>query len=115
MLGHVRETQRLGVSDQLPQDAVPAREGADRAACLVVESDREEALELGLGLVENAQRRVARRRQFARRLQHLVENRLEVELGDQRASDGQEARQLLLAERSAIRGQPVALYHSHTG
>ena len=115
MLGHVRETQRLGVSDQLPQDAVPTREGADRAAGLVVESDREEALELGLGLVENAQRRVARRRQFARRLQHLVENRLEVELGDQRASDGQEARQLLLAERSAIRGQPVALYHSHTG
>ena len=80
VLGHVRQTQRLRVTDQLAKDAVATREGADRAACLVVESNGEEALELRLALVENAQRRVARGGQFACRLQHLVENRFEVEL-----------------------------------
>ena len=108
VLGHVRETQRLGVSDQLPQDAVAAREGADRAACLVVESDGEEALELRLALVEDAKRRVARGRQVACCLQHLVKNRLEVELGNQGPADGQQAGQLFLAERGAIRGQLLA-------
>jgi nucleotide-binding universal stress UspA family protein len=104
VLGHVGQAEGLGVADQLPKHSVAARRRADRAAGLLVEADCQEALELALVLVENSQSRVARRREVARGLQHLLEDGLEVELRNEPAPNGQQARELLLAEKSAIVG-----------
>ena len=56
------------VLDQHAEHAAAARQVADRAARLVVDADRQEALELALVLVEDPERRVARAGELARRL-----------------------------------------------
>ena len=81
VLGHVPQAQRLGVSDQLAQDSVSARERADEAPRRVVHAGGKEALQLLLSLVEDPERGVARPGHLARGLEYLMEHRLEIELG----------------------------------
>ena len=84
MFGHIVEPQRLGVPDQLAEHTVPAGKRTDDPACLLVDAEGQEALELALVLVEDAERRVAGPRQVAGGLEQLIQYRLEIELGNER-------------------------------
>ena len=83
----VGQPQHRRMLDQLAQDAAPAREGPDRLAFGLVDPDREEALQLGSRVAENAERRVAGAGQLAGALEHAVEHHVDVELGQHAASD----------------------------
>ena len=74
------------------------RQVADRAVRLRVDSARDEARERLARFVEHAERRVARAGQLARDVEHLREQRLEVALGDERATDLDQPAQPLLVE-----------------
>jgi hypothetical protein len=103
--GDVRHTQRLGVTDQLPEHTVAAGQRADRAPRLVADADREEPLERTLALVEDSECGIARGGELASGLEDLIEDCLEVELGNQRSTDRQQAGQFLSAKKGALRGQ----------
>jgi hypothetical protein len=79
----VFEAERLWCGDQEAEHTVTARERADLLAQFVVDTDREELLELDLVLVEDPERGVAGARDLARHLQHAVEDGRQVELGDE--------------------------------
>ena len=75
------------------------------AACVASSMpDREEALEALTALVEDAERRVAGAGQLACDLEHPVQQALEVELGDERLPDVEQA-----AAGAARRGWTLAL------
>ncbi len=59
MIGQLREPQRLGVADQLAQDAVPGRQPADRRVLFGADADGEELREPG-AVTDHAQRAVLR-------------------------------------------------------
>ena len=95
----VGEPERVRMRDQLTQHATAARQVADGRGALLVDAEREEALELLAALVEDADGRVARAGQLARDLEHPLQQRLEVELGHQAAPDLDQARQPVCSER----------------
>jgi tRNA(Leu) C34 or U34 (ribose-2'-O)-methylase TrmL len=66
---------------------VSARERSDQAPRGVVHSGGEEALQLLHSFVDDAQRGVACPRHLTRRLEHLIEHSLEIELGHERTAD----------------------------
>ena len=80
------ESQGLGVADQHAEDAASAREVADRGVRLGVDTRRQEALEGRPGLVDDAERRIARSRQLRSRLDELLQERVQRELGAERDS-----------------------------
>ena len=91
MLADVGDPQRPRVVDQEAEDPAAAREVADRAVGRLVDAAGEELGELAAVLVEDPERRVARAGQVARGLEDTVEDDVEVELGEQAASDLDEA------------------------
>ena len=91
MVADPRQPQRLRIADQLAEDAVAARQRADPLAQLVVDPDGEEASQLALVVVEDAERRVPRPGQLARGLDHLLEHGFGIVLGDQPAADLEQA------------------------
>ena len=90
MRGHVGQAQRPRVADQLAQHPATARKRSDPAARLLVQAGVEEALEPVLAFVEDAEGGIASVRQLGRGLKHVVEDRLEIELGDQRSAHRQQ-------------------------
>ena len=82
IVAHGVEPQRPRVGDHRPEDAAPARRIADLAVRGLRDAVRDEALELGAALIENAERRIAGARHVRGRREHAVEHRLHVEFGD---------------------------------
>ena len=95
---HVMQAKRLGTADELTEHPVTAREWTDAVPLLLVYAHEDKAGELLLALVENSDRGVARARELARRAEHGVEHRLEVEFGHQGPANGEESAQLRFAE-----------------
>jgi hypothetical protein len=98
VLADHRDPQRAWVVDQHAENAAPARQVADRAVRLGVDALRDEPLELAAVAVQDPQRGVARTGDLPRRLEHLVEHRLRIQLRQQPAPDIDETAQPLLVE-----------------
>ena len=114
MLGDVVQPQRFGVADQLAEDTVAARKRADDLPGRIVHPASQEALELTFALVQNAERGVLRPGQVASGLEKVAQDRLEVELGHERSSHGQQALKLVFAEATAIRDQLIGFVSGHS-
>ena len=106
MVADPRQPQRLRSADQLAEDAAAARQRADPLAHLVVDPDGEEASQLALVVVEDAERRVPRPGELARGLDHLLEHGFGIVLGDQPAADFEQAQEVL---------RPKLCAHGHQG
>ena len=78
----VGETQRLRVLDQDAEDASTAGEVADLVAGLVIDPPRDEPLELLTVLVQHTERGIPGAGQLARDCEHALQQRFEVQLGD---------------------------------
>ena len=102
----VGEPQRPGVGDQHAEHAAPARQVADRAVRVGVDAGGQEALELLTALVEHADRGVPSARELARDFQQPLEDRLGVELGDERPADVHQPPQTVLIHGAGA-GYPV--------
>src|SRR5665811_406168 len=87
MASDVAQTQRLRFFDQDAQHAPSAGQVADRAAGRLIDAGGEELGELRAAVVEHPDRCVASAGELTRGLEHAVENRREVELGDERSPD----------------------------
>ena len=83
VVAEVLEPQRPRLLDQQPEDAATAGQVPDRAMRVRVDAGGDEALELLPALVEHAHGRVARAGDLARDVEQLLQDRLDVELGDQ--------------------------------
>jgi hypothetical protein len=101
--GHVREPQWRRIPDQLPEHTASARQRSDPPAGGLVEPDEQEALELLARGIDDPECRVLRPRELARGVEHLPQHDLDVELGNKRATNLQEAAELPLGE--ALRPQ----------
>ena len=82
MIAHVAQAQRLGMFDQHAEHAASARQVADRGVRGLVHARGQELGELGATVVEDPQRGVTGAGDLACRLQHPVQQRVEVELCD---------------------------------
>jgi hypothetical protein len=102
MQAHVGQAQRPRVLDQHAEHAVTAGQLADRAPRLVVHAARDEPLELAPALVEDAERRVARAGDLPRGLEDPLEQRLWIQLGQQRPADVYEAPQAFVVENGTL-------------
>ena len=87
----VGQAQRPRVLDERAEHAVTARQVADDRLRLAIDPRGQEALEPLAAVVEDAERRVAGAGDLARHLEHALEQRVEVELGDHAAPDLDEA------------------------
>jgi len=96
VLADVRKAKRLRIPDQLAEEPVASRERPDPGAGLLIDTDEEEALELLLCLVEDPQGGVAGARELARSFEHLIEDALLVQFGDQPAPNLEESLDLPL-------------------
>ena len=83
----IGQAQRLRIADEDAEDAAAARKVADRAVRRLVHPRREEPVELPATLVEDAERRVAGAGQLAGGLDHALQHRFVIELGDHFAPD----------------------------
>ena len=84
----------------VPLDTVAARQLADRALRLLVDTARQEPLELLALLVEDAERRVASARELTRGLEDPLENHVELEPSAHSASSSRRCRS----------GRSIAIY-----
>jgi hypothetical protein len=116
VVAHIVQAQRRRVADELAEDAVTARQVADRLARLRIDPTGDEALQLAAVLVENADGGVAGAGQLAGDAQQLLEHGVDLELGDQTAARLQQRRKAglvelpeLHGEDSSIRGNPQRL------
>ena len=103
VVGDVVQPQRPGVLDQHAEDAAAARQVADRGVLRLVDADAEESLQLGAALVEDAERGVLGAGQRARLVEHALQQRLQVQLGDDRAADVQDSSQASFVEHRGSR------------
>ena len=103
---HVGETQWPGVGDQDAEHAAPARQVADRAVRVGIDTGGQEALELLTALVEHADRGVPSARELTCDFQQPLEDRLGVELGNERPADVHQSPQAVLIH-GAGSGYPV--------
>jgi len=102
VLRHVRKAQGLRVPNPLPEHAAPARQRTDAATGLLVDPRVDEALELLLALVENAQCGVPRARELPGRLEHVAEHGLDIGLRDQRSPDIEQLPELHVAQFQSV-------------
>ena len=98
MRRHVMQAERLGTADELAEHPVPARQRTDPPPLLLVYPHEEKAGELLLALVQDADGGVVGAGELARRAQHGVEHRLQVELCHQGPANVEESAQLRFAE-----------------
>ena len=105
VLADVGQAKRLGVADQLAEDAAAAGKLADRAPRGLVDAGGEEAVELLALLIEDADGRVARSGQLAPGFEHALQHRLAVQLGDYRGSDFEQKAEPLLVESATVHGR----------
>jgi hypothetical protein len=87
MAPDVVQAQRRRVVDQRAEDATTAWQRADHRVAGLVDAPREEAGELGPGLVEDAERRVAGFGELLRGLQHSIEHLVQIEVREHAPSD----------------------------
>jgi hypothetical protein len=87
MLAHVAKAQRLRFLDQHAQNAPSTRQVPDRPMGRLVHAGCQELLELGVLIVEDPERCIARSGQLARRLEHALEHDPLIELGRERTAD----------------------------
>ena len=99
MLGQVRETERLRIEDQQPENPVALGEAADRTSGLVVDADRDELRQLAAGGVQNPQRPVARVDQVTGQLGDALEHLRQVEVGAHRHDCVQKLAEALTTHR----------------
>ena len=83
MVSDVREPQRLRIPDQLAEDAAAMWQLADRRAQLVVDAHCDEAFELTPLDIEDPESRVPGAGQLARDLHQPIQNRLQLEVGNE--------------------------------
>ena len=76
----VGESQRSGVGDQHPQDAVTFREMPDGVMGVIIDADGEELGQADAGLVEDAEGAVAGADQLGCRLDDAVQHRFQIEI-----------------------------------
>ena len=76
----VGESQRSGVGDQHPQDAVTFREMPDGVMGVIIDADGEELGQADAGLVEDAEGAVAGADQLDCRLDDAVQHRFQIEI-----------------------------------
>ncbi len=103
MAADVGQAQRPRLLDQQAEHAAAARQVADRPPRLLVDAVGDEALQLVAVLVEHAERGVAGTGQLAGDLEHLPEDHLRVELGDEAAADVDQLPQPGLIQGAAVR------------
>ncbi len=99
MRADVLESQGLLLADKQAQHTAAARQFADRLAGLLVDPHGVEVLQAAALRVEDPERGVAGTGELAGDIQQLLQDRLEVELGDQRAPDCHQA-----AEHALVQG-----------
>ena len=87
MVADLAQAQRRRAADQLAKHTEAPRQIADPLPGRLVDADVDEALEFVAVLIEDAERRVAGAGQLAGDLDHFVQHRLEVELGDEPPAD----------------------------
>ncbi len=97
------QAQRARLLDQQAEHAAAARQVADRAARLLVDAVGDEALQFVAVLIEHAEGGVAGPGQVAGDLEHLLEDHLGVELGDEAAPDVDQLPQTGLVQGAAVR------------
>ncbi len=90
VLGQVGQTQRLGVADQLTEQAVPRRQRADPPDLLLVQPHRDE-LRQPLVLPDHAERPVLGVHQLRRRLHDVLQHLGEFEIAPDREHRLQQA------------------------
>ena len=104
ILAEVVEPKRPGVLDESAEDPPADGQVTDLLRCGLVEATVDEALEPFPGAVDDAERHVAGARQAYRRLEQLLENGLERELGGQQDADLDESPQpLFLCDHPTFR------------
>ena len=87
MLADVGQPQRNRLFDQDAEHAAPSRKASDRGPGLLVDALGEEPRELGPGLVEHPDRRVARAGEILRGAEHPLEHDVDVQLLEHAAGD----------------------------
>ena len=107
MVADMGEPQRPGIIDQQPEDAAARGEVPDRAVRLGVDPRRDEAPEALAAVVEDADGRVAGPGDLARDVQKLLQDGVDLELGDQGAPCVNQAPKTGLVEN--WRGQEAGL------
>jgi hypothetical protein len=108
MLADLTEANRPRFGDQEAEDAAPVRELTDRGAGLVIDAHGEKALERGSLGVENPEGCVASPGQLTGGLEEPPQDRLEVQLGDQRATHVDQPLKALLVEGYPISSRDAA-------
>ena len=103
MVADLGQAQRARLLDQQAEHAAPARQVADRPPRLLVDAVGDEALQFVAVLVEHAEGGVAGPGQLAGDLEHLLEDHLGVELGDEAATDVDQLPQTGLVQGAAVR------------
>jgi len=94
VVSDLAQPERDRVADQLSEDAPALRQRSDAAAGRFVDPQVQETLQGELVLVEDAEGGVLRPGEFLCRVEHLLEQVFQIELGDQRPADFQQAHQL---------------------
>ena len=99
MITDLGQSQRRRIPDQLAQHPAALRQRTDCLPRLVIDTEVQEALEVRLCEIEDAEGGVARVGQVPRGLENLTQERLEIELRNQGLSDLQKPPELLFGER----------------
>ncbi len=101
MAADVGEADRPRVVDQHAEDAASAWQVPDRPPCVLVDAQRQEALQLTARRVDHPDRRVAGAGELAGDLEDAMQHGIDVELCDEAAADLQEPEQAFLAQAAA--------------
>jgi hypothetical protein len=96
------------VADQLAEHPASPGKGPDLPAGPLVDPDVQEALEPRLLLVEDAERRVPGAGQTLGGIQNALEDRLRIELRDDRSANLQKLIEALVRERGLLRYPSLA-------
>jgi hypothetical protein len=92
------------MADQFAENAAPARERADLATGLFVDSGVQEALEAALVLIQDSECGIGGAGEIAGRNEHAAQQRLEFELRDDRPTDLEELLEALVREPAVSHG-----------
>jgi hypothetical protein len=87
MRTHIRQTQRHRTLDQLPQHPPAARQRTDPPTRVLINPDRNEPLKLIPRLIQHPERHIPRTRHLPRGLNHPLEDRVEIEVGNNPPGD----------------------------
>ena len=102
MVANALKAKGVRLADQLAEEAVAARKWSDALSRRLVDTHEDESFELTLVRVKDPQRRVLGAGQVAACIQDVPKDRLEVQLGDERAAHIQQSLELLGPQASCL-------------